>query len=579
MTETSRKESSTSCGVRAMRVKKSNNRKILSTILSKIRHAEHTPDMQYMVIYSFLYKYCSDVLKDYLKSLIENKSITLDEAYRDENQRETLKNAALETFGYHIDNPDCYMDEVINAMYPERFFAYDFFEVFTRNVMFADGSNYRSYFNFIFDSVKHAVNFNKFEFVGENHLIVKDIIYSISKLDVFEEAFPFERVFDKVCQSRLINIDHDPDYINHLISAIVSSSIKNPRDVYNPFLNDASSLISLSGDYGVSFENTFAKSQDNTTYCCSLIKLLMNHFDLDRVYCEFGSPFDSFDDSRAKFDVVISRIPPITARNINRLNMTSSPEIIKQNRRKQLEGLLSDKFNMDENSFKMDDQLNEALENLVSKMDLDDGEVHFYGEYAPLKDSEYLFLMDMINSLRDDGVMVVSMSQSFLFKNSLQLLRKYLTYEKNCIDAIISVPDELSRPSRSEIIMIFTKNRSSDDIVFIDMSTDFKTKKEPYAVSGLFKRNLVLDDDTVGNVLDVYNKRKVIEKFSNVVGISEIKENEFNLSISRYVDTFEGEFVNLKDLANDKEKLDRNNEILSEKIEKMMKELDIKFER
>lgn len=560
-----------------MSVRKSGNRKVLNTLLSKIRQAEDTPDVQYMVIYSFLYKYCSDLLKNYFKSLIEDKAMTFDEAYKDDDMRETFRSEALDMFGFYINSPEYYIDEVIASHYSDRFFVYAFFDIFSKKVEFADDSNYGLYFNFIFDKLSQEVNFNKFEFVGETHLVVKDIIYSISQLDVFEEDFPFARVFDKVCQSRMIRIGYGNDYINHLISSIVSSNVKYPRDVYSPFLNDASLLVDLANDYSIPFENSFAKSQDELAYSCSLVKLLINHFDLDRVFLELGSPFEPFDDSRAKFDVVISAIPQITTRNMRRFNVAKNPEAIRQNKRKQIEDFLTTNLNMDEESFKSDGEINDAIENIVSKMDLDTGGVQLSGEYAPLKDSEYLFLINMIDNLKDDGLMVVSMSQSFLFKNSLGLLRKYLTYEMNCIDAIMSVPGELSRHSISEIIMVFRKNRRTDRIVFIDMSTDFKTKKAPYSVPGLFRRNLVLDEDTIRKVLDVYRSRKTIDKFSNVVGISEIKANDFNLSISRYVDTFEGEFIDLKKLACEKKRLDQENRELSLKIEKMMKELGIDF--
>lgn len=554
------------------------NRKLLSTIFSKIRQIDATPDIQYLIVYSFLYKYCSDVLKDYLLSVLEDKSMTLDEAFRDDDLRQTFRNDAFNMFGYYLDSPDYFMDEVVNTKYSDRFFVYNFFGIFSENVEFEEDSNYRQYFSFIFEAVRHAVNFNKFEFIGENHLIVKEIIFSISKLDVFDQAFPFSKVFEKVCQSRLIKINHDPEYITELISSIIASSVRAPQDVFNPFLNDASLLINLSHYYNLPWRNTFAKSQDRLTYCCSLVKLLLNHFDLDGVFSEFGSPFDPLEDTSARFDVVMSRIPQITARNIRRLDVSKGPEVVRANKRRHVENVFKSEFNIDFDSLKDDSQLSDAVENILSKIELDStAEVSFSGEYRPLKSSEYLFLINMIDSLKDDGLMVVSMSQSFLFKNSLELLRKYLTYERKCIDAIISVPDELSRLSRSEIIVVFRKNRTTDDIVFIDMSTDFKTKKAPYAVPGTFKRNLILDQKTLDNVLDVYMNRRIIDKFSNVVKLSDIGANEFNLSISRYVDTFEGEFISLRDLAYDRQKLDENNRILSQKIEKMMKELDIDF--
>ena len=560
------------------RPKSSRNHKILRNILSKTRQVELSPDVSYILVYAFLYKYCSDLLKEYFLSVIEDKAVTLDEAYRNDVSHQLLRRDAFEMFGYHIKSPDFFIDEVINNSYSERFFIHTFFKAFSQNVEFPESSNYEKYFNFIFESVEQEINLNKFEFEGESHLIVKDIIYSISKLDVQERRYPFERVFDKICQSKLMNIDHDPDYITDMLSAVVSSIKPKTENVYNPFLRDASSIIDLRRNYEWGFGASYGKGLDKITYCSSIVKLYLNHFDLDNVFLEYGSPLESVGIDSTSFDVIVSRIPPITPKNLKRLNSAQNAEMAKRNKRKQLEDVLTSRFDMDENSFMRDDELNEALENILRKMDFErDSEMEFYGEFESLKDSEYLFLINLINCLKDDGVMAVSMSQGFLFKNSLETLRKYLTVAKNYVDAIISIPDGISRPNRSEIIVVFRKNRPTDDIVFIDTSTDYDTKRSPYSVPGLFKRNLVLDNETMGRVIGAYVKRKNVEKFSNVVSLTEIEKNEFNLSISRYVDTFEGEFISLRELKHQKEDMESNLNELNRKIDMMMDELNIRL--
>lgn len=172
--------------------------------------------------------------------------------------------------------------------------------------------------------------------------------------------------------------------------------------------------------------------------------------------------------------------------------------------------------------------------------------------------------------------MIVSLAQSFLFKNTLETLRKYLTVEMNCIDCVISLPDDMSRKSRSEIIIVFKINRNRDDIVFIDMSKNYATQKSSHLVPGLFRRNLVFDDKTLNEIVNVYRKHWPVDKFSNVVRIDEIVKNDFNMSISRYVDTFEGEFIHLKDLEYEKEKIDNELDELTQKIDKMMRDLNLK---
>lgn len=559
-----------------MRRTRSHNYKILRNIISQTRQVDFAQGVSYLIINAFLYKYASDLLKDYFLTVIEDKDLSLSEAYENNECRQHLKKAALETFGYYINSPDCFIDEVVNSSYSERFFIYKFFTSFMNHMEFSKDSNYEKYFNFIFDNVKRGININKFEFEGENHLIVKEIIILISRLDVMEEAYPFEEVFDKICNSKLIKTEHDPEYVNQILSAIISSTKTGAVDVYNPFFNDGSSLVKLKNS--IIWQNTYGKSADKITYCASIVKLLLNDFDLDRVFLDNSSPFESVDINNATFDVIISKIPPITPRNYKRFNRRQNIERVRNTKRKQLLNVLSDDFAMDGESLVDDAEFNVAIDNLLNKMNLEkEVKLNFYGEYESLKDSKYLFLLNLINSLNDDGVMAVSMSQSFLSKISLQTLRKYLTVEKNYIDAVISLPDELSKPRPSDIIIIFKKNRSRDDIVFVDMSKNYETLRLQNSVPGLFRRNLIFSQKTMHELLDVLYKRIPVERFSNVVGLDSLEKNEFNLSISRYVDTFEGEFVSLRDLKYQKEELDENLARLNEKIDWMLSDLNIRL--
>ena len=227
-------------------------------------------------------------------------------------------------------------------------------------------------------------------------------------------------------------------------------------------------------------------------------------------------------------------------------------------------------------SFKQDSELNQALENLVDKIDFNDSGIDFTGQYAQLMDSEFLFLINLIDSLKEDGIMAVSISENFLFKNSLELLRKYLTEEKNYIDAIIRIPSEIIR-SRPEIVIVFRKNKKSDNILFIDMSADYETKKSGLVYPGLFRKNFILDEKTMSKMENVFANRLSLPKYSNLISIEEIEENNFNLSVSRYVDTFEGEYITLEELVGEKREIESNIHELNLKIEKMMDDLNINF--
>ncbi len=555
----------------------SNNYTIYRNIKSKLRQSEMPRDISYLLVFTFLYKYCSDSLKDYFLSSIEDKEITLDEAFRDGGIEREFENDAFHMFGYYIKRPSAFIDDVINTTYQDKWFLPQLYTAFRDNVSFVKGSNYEKYFNFIFDCVESQCKLERIEFDPKINLVVKDIIYSISKLDLYDEKFPFSEVFDGICELKPILADQDNDYMNNLLAEIVFASKSAPFDIYNPFLNDASSLIELSSKTSFGYGQSFAKGHDTITFCCSIVKLLINLFDFDNVFLEFENALDSTDFYGKSFDVVMSNLPSIGGWSSKSINTTQEFEILKRNRRRQITNMLTENFNVDKTSFTKDDKLNNAIESILEEMVFNSSNNQFTGEYESLKSNEYLFLINLIDSLKDDGVMVVSISQSFLFKNSLETLRKYLTEECNYLDCVISIPGEFGRYMRPQIICVFKKDRSSNDVLFIDVSKDYKLKKVPRSFRTANRKFAQFDEASIRKLIEVYTKRQIVDKYSSIVSISEIAANEFNLSVSRYVDTFEGEFIQLSELANEKAEITAEIKKLNKKIDEMMEELDLRF--
>ena len=556
--------------------RKSNNYSILRNLTSKARSFKLPDEIDYIVIYTFLYKYCSDSLKDHFLMTLEDKEMTLDEAYDSNYYREVLKEDSMHLYGFHIEKPDAFIDEVINNSYSDRFFLSEFFTVFPRNITFSKDSKEKEYFDFLFKTISQEIKIDKYEFESEVKLAIKEIIYAISKLDLYESAFSFGKVFDVLSSSRMMHIQLTPDYISQLLSALISCDKTSIKKAYDPFLKDGNTLMKLSDEceMGVTY---YGKELDRLTYCYAITRFLINHFNLDYVEFRNEDATESIDIDGASFDVIMSKIPVKIRNYYSSKQNRNNFEIIRRNKRTELEKVLLSEFNMNSDSFAKDSELNSALENLLEKIDVEAAsDVEFSGEYESLKDSEFLFLINLIESLKDDGVMAISISQNFLFKNSLNTLRKYLTLEKNYIDTIISVPEEIGR-RRPEVIIVFKKNRSTQGILFIDISKEYETQKNRILFPGLFRRNLIFADETIAKIKDVYSKKLTINKFSNLISVRDIIKNDFNLSVSRYVDTFEGKFIRLEDLKQEKAEIESNVKELNLKIEKMMDELNIRF--
>src|SRR5699024_11961146 len=109
------------------------------------------------------------------------------------------------------------------------------------------------------------------------------------------------------------------------------------------------------------------------------------------------------------------------------------------------------------------------------------------------------------------------------------------------IDAVIGMPANLFfGTSITKTVIILKKNRANRDVFFIDASKEFEKGRNQ---NKLTKEN-------IDKIVDTYKKRKDIEKYAHLASFEEIKENDFNLNIPRYVDTFEEkEPVDMADLG------------------------------
>lgn len=554
------------------------NYQTLKEITSKSRTARLSYDAQYMVIYAFLYKYCSDSLKDHFISELQTQEVTLDEAYKIGLVKSEFKRDADNMFGYFIEKPDAFFDEVMNNHFTSKDFFTQFFKSFTENVTFEGSPGNEKYFKELFDTVQESFNFNIDTTDPEGAQILKDIIYSISKLDIFDTGFTFSDVFSSLADSRLIRVESNPEYIYQVLSAIINSQNRNLGNVYDPFMKDGTSFLYLSHHRGPWNSNYYGKEADRLTYLFGIARLFLKYYSFDNLFVENGDAVDSIDINQASFDTILSVIP-IKIRNYHTSKRNQSLEIAKRHKRAELESLLTQNFDMDFNSLAHDAELSKALEKLINRMDVEsETSSQFSGEYEILAESEFLFLINLINSLKEDGIMAVSISQNFLNKDSLKTLRKYLTYEKNCIDAIISVPNEFGRYKRPEVVIVFRKDKQDKNIHFIDMSMDFDTTRTRLTVPGRFKRNILLSAKTIDRMLDALHTKSSIEKYSQLIGIGDIESNDFNLSVSKYVDTFEGDFIDLESLVREKKEIDHNRHVLADKITRMMHELGINFD-
>lgn len=196
----------------------------------------------------------------------------------------------------------------------------------------------------------------------------------------------------------------------------------------------------------------------------------------------------------------------------------------------------------------------------------------------PASKGDWAFLLHMIHSMSGNGRVAAVAPHGVLFRGASEGRIRQAVIEKNLIDAVIGLPENLFYgTSIPACIVVFKKGRTTTDVLFVDASRDFKKEK----AKNKLRDGTNGEPNDIKKIVDTYKafvngENAEYEKYSHVATIDEIKENEYNLNIPRYVDTFEEEEIVDLELVN-AEILEIKSQIseLEKEIEECMKELGI----
>lgn len=187
----------------------------------------------------------------------------------------------------------------------------------------------------------------------------------------------------------------------------------------------------------------------------------------------------------------------------------------------------------------------------------------------PSSKGDYAFVQHMLYSLAENGRMATILPHGVLFRGSSEGKIRKQIIELNLLDAVIGLPEGLFYGTGiPACIMVFRKDRTRKDVLFIDASGEEHYEKG--------KNQNKLREQDIEKIVETYEKRETIDKYSYVATIDEIRENDYNLNIPRYVDTFEEEEpVDMEavkeNIANTKKELKE----VEAQMEKYLKELGL----
>lgn len=188
----------------------------------------------------------------------------------------------------------------------------------------------------------------------------------------------------------------------------------------------------------------------------------------------------------------------------------------------------------------------------------------------PAGRGDMAFVQHMLASLAEGGTMATILPHGVLFRGASEKKIRKEFIELNYLHAVIGLPEKLFYGTGiPACILVFKKGRTEQNVLFIDASgVDYFEKGS--------NRNFLREED-VERIIEVYESYETVDKFSSVTTREEIKENDYNLNIPRYVDTFEEEeLVDMEAVSENISHIKKELKEVEAQMEKYLEELELK---
>lgn len=313
---------------------------------------------------------------------------------------------------------------------------------------------------------------------------------------------------------------YTPQEVSKILAKLVTSNKKKLKNVYDPTCWSGSLLLRVSKEVEEVGE-FYGQELNNTTYNLARMNMILHDVNYRRFDIKNWDTLEHPEHLWKKFEAIVAN-PPFSAHwKANELKLSD------------------DRFSA-------------------------------YGRLAPATKADFAFIQHMISHLDDNGTMAVVVPHWVLFRWASEWhIRKFLIENRNYLDAVIWLPANIFfGTSIPTCILVFKKCRQNpDDIFFIDASNDFEKNKN---------QNRLREAD-IEKIITTYKKREETPKYSHIASLEEIKENDYNLNIPRYVDTFEEEEkIDLESVASRLQEIEKESIEIDEKIRWFCEELWIK---
>ena len=469
----------------------------LWNIANTLRGKMDADEFRDYILGFIFYKYLSEKMEDYANALLEEDGIvytSLDASDADAQEMlDGIREDAIESLGYFL-NPD----ELFSAVAvrgngdTDNFILEDLTGILRSIEQSTMGHESEDDFEHLFEDLDlTSTKLGKTE-EAKNTLIAK-VLSHLNKIDfelknhdrdVLGDAYEYLIAQFASGAGKKAGEFYTPQQVSKILAKIVTHKKSKLKSVYDPTCGSGSLLLRVAKEVE-DVSNFYGQELNRTTYNLARMNMIMHDVHYRKFDIKQEDTLEHPQHIDKRFEAIVAN-PPFSAHwSANPLHMSD------------------DRFSQ-------------------------------YGKLAPKSKADYAFVQHMVYQLDENGTMAVVLPHGVLFRGSSEgHIRRYLIEDRNYLDAVIGLPANIFYgTSIPTCILVFKKCREdSEHVLFIDASNDFEK----------VKNQNVLRDEDIDKLIQTFQERSTIDKYSYLATLEEIAENDYNLNIPRYVDTFEEE--------------------------------------
>lgn len=481
----------------------------LWAIANLLRGKMNPDDYRDYILGFIFFKYLSEKQELYANELLEGEEVTEFTKVTDKETLDAIREESIIKLGYYLKPEELFsaVAEKGNAKIEgeSTYILDDLQEILNHIEQSTMGKESEEDFAALFEDLDLTSTKLGRTVGARNEIIVKiinelaEIDFKLSDVDSDVLGDAYEYLIGKFAAGagKTAGEFYTPQQVSTILAKIVTTGKTKIKSVYDPTCGSGSLLLRVAKEADVS--EFYGQELNRTTYNLARMNMILH----DVHYRQFDiRQEDTLEEPQhldKRFEAVVAN-PPFSAHwkgNKNPLNSTD------------------ERFSQ-------------------------------FGKLAPNTKADYAFVKHMYYQLADNGTMACVLPHGVLYRGAAEhIIRKYFIEELNALDAVIGLPANIFYgTSIPTCILVLKKCREADDnVVFIDASGEDHYEKVKNQNE---LRHEDKNPDAPSDVLDIvnaYRNRQNIEKYCSVVSLDTIRENDYNLNIPRYVDTFEEEEI------------------------------------